>query len=51
MDDSATPQPSHEPFSVNIGLSEQRRKQLSEGLQRLGAHEKVAWMLRASLQP
>jgi hypothetical protein len=48
MDDSAAPQPSHEPLPVNIGLSEQHRKQLSEGLQRLGVHEKAPWMLRAS---
>jgi starvation-inducible DNA-binding protein len=33
MDDIATPQPSHEPLPVNIGLSEQHRKQLAEGLQ------------------
>ena len=33
MDDIATLQPSHEPVPVNIGLSEQHRKQLSEGLQ------------------
>jgi starvation-inducible DNA-binding protein len=33
MDDITTPQPSHEPLPVNIGLSEQHRKQLAEGLQ------------------
>jgi starvation-inducible DNA-binding protein len=33
MDDVATPQPSREQLPVNIGLSEEHRKQLSKGLQ------------------
>jgi starvation-inducible DNA-binding protein len=33
MNDIVAPRPSHEPVDMNIGLSEQHRKALSEGLQ------------------
>jgi DNA-binding ferritin-like protein len=41
MDDIAAPQPSREPIPVTENLMNQR----------LRAHEKAAWLLRASLQP